>query len=336
MEKGVTDQYIDEFGKRRAFKKDDYWFFCEPTFPLPLEIDDYESNSKDAIKFCKKYNPIEHYDTKGDIMGLYFVIDSMEYYCPIEHSGEKTAFEKSYLDLREGKDSNYEKFIHNKKLATLIKAYSLSYYARHSSLDYTISPRHQYDLDDLKKKYSEESSVFSNGKLVYPSKKIAESCKSFIRALTLNDPYVMEKIAMKKRPYIASMDISDYKKYYGQMLIGQDDFFKNFILMGKKDRDVKTEFDLVTSEPYHLKNPDYFGGKLLFIQNVYNADGKGYERCLFVLREWKKSKVNLGYFSDYENVDSQEYYDFQKDIGKITDSFVCKIGETYFCILSLQ
>ncbi len=336
MEKGITEQYIDEFGKRRAFKKDDYWFFCEPMFPLPLEISDFESNSKDAIKWCKKYNPKEHRDTKGEIMGLYFLVDSTEYYCPIEHSGEKTAFEKSYLDLREGKDSTYENFIGNKKLATLLKAYALSYYSRHSKLDYKISPRHQYDLDDLKRPYNEESTVFSDGKLVFPSKKIAESCKSFIKAFMLNDPHIMEKIALKKRPYISSMDISDYKKYYGQMLIGQDDFFKNFILAGKKERSVKTEFDLTTSEPYHLKNMDYFDGKLLYIQNAYNADSKGYERCFVILREWKNKGVNLGYFSEYENTEEQEYYDFQKDEGKIAESFICKIGETFFCVLTMK
>lgn len=338
MEKGITAQYIDEFGKRRAFKKNDYWFFCEPLYPLPVSIEEYKSNKTDAIEYCKKYNGIVHLDTKKEVMGVYFQVEGIEYYCPIQHKGEQTPFEKSYLDLRDGLDDRYEMFVNNKKLATLIKAYSISYYARHSKLDYVISKNHAYDLSDLKNLYREDSSMFIRGKLVYPSEKIAESCSSFIKAMMINDPYIMDKIALKKRPYIASFEIDDYKKYHGQLLISQNDFFKSFILSGgKNDRKVLKEFDLVTGEPYHLKNPDYFEGKLLYIQNVYNADDKGYERAKYLLDRWKADKTNLGYFSDYAIVDETPvFYDFQKDKGDILSSFVCKMGDIYFCVLSME
>lgn len=336
-EKNPQAQYIDQTGKVRAIMQDGFWIFTEPLHPFPCPIQDFEENDPKAQEFFKNKKIITHLTTKKEVMGIYFEEEGRQYYVPIKYSGNPSEFEFSYLDIRVGKKAReYKKFLDNQKLAKLLKSYTLCYYARHRKYNYVVDPLHEYDLEDLKKPYSEECSVFKKKKLVYPSEEIFEACKSNTQVKILNDPFLLDSLETKKRLYGIYERISDYKNFSNQIIFSTPEAFKNFILssstLGKTKR-VFDSFDEKTVEPYLFQNKEVFDGRVVLVQNVDNSD-LGYERAKEVVKIWEEEGKNQGYYSDAKKSDEKrKFYDYEKYKGDFEGSFVCFYKDRFMAIL---
>lgn len=343
FEKNPEAQYIDQSGKTRAIKQNGIWVFTEPLHPFPCEVTDFEENDPEAINEFENSDEFQDLrvqkSTTGEEMGVFFRRKEFLYYVPVKYSGNPSEFEFSYLDIRPGKRiSEYKKFLDNQKLAKLLKSYTLCYYARHKKYRYKINPEKEYDLEDLKRPYSEECSVFEKKKLVYPSEEIFEACKSFVQVKELNDPYLLDSVALKKRLYGIYERISDYKNFSNQIIFSAPESFKNFILSTStfgKTKEIFDSFDEKTVEPYLFQNKNVFGGRTVLIQNVDNSN-LGYERADKIVKTWEKEKRNLGYYASAEKIDGKrEFYDYEKYEGSHEGSFVCSYKEKFMAVLKV-
>ena len=348
----IESQYIDSHGKTRAikvgFEEGDVWIFCEPSHPHPVKVEDFSENAYPVVKkFISSLAIDPTYHSLNELLvGVSFVLNGKKYYIPTiatPSSRVESIKATSPLDIRSSKNSSYEEFSFYRRLSVLLRAYTISYYARHQKVDYIVDAAQVdiYDLDDLKREYSETSSVFRTGKLVYPSQKTADSCISEVKVRMLNDSYLFPKIAARKRPYVFKLPIEDYKKYLGQMIFTSSDSFKSYILGSTAEgssHEISTEFNERTGEPYLYKRPEVFGGKLFLIQNVYQADENGYERAAKVVDIWKKTGVNLGFYAEYYGKGTAKpvFYDYELGTGDYSDSFVCKKENIFMAVLTIK
>jgi len=331
---GVISQYIDASGKTRmlTYRSSDgrpppggssgVCLMISPIPPLNVPEDkNIRSTSLDlAQKFIKeKRLVIKEQDgtptggiqglwveTSEDIPGIYFG------YIPItltRPSLRGVPFSKRNDPLRTDGSSDLESFRRNRKLAEILKQYTLYTYARDPD-NFTdeylwVDTSHNYDIEKLDKRLFHEGNdvMYNEGYLIVPSEDVKKGLLFFLKISLANDQYGVLDIVSSPSIENYYQTISDFRKKPDQLIFTN----KSGVLRWKQEAIADSGAGGTTRpggagavslaplpksiDPYYYRNAKIRKDALVLVQNV---SGGSLESALSVANEWRKARISTG------------------------------------------
>lgn len=236
----------------------------------------------------------------------------------------------------------------NKKIAEILQYYTLFTYATYPDRfpmavdevkwksNFTINPKHNYDIDALEKKYILDTPViYSKGKIIVPDERTRDNLVSYLMAMVANDRDGV--LAMKD---LTSIDgyyksLSDFRASSDQLIFTSRNGLMRWrnsrvLEEGRTRTEVLENEDPDTLEPYYYRNPKIRREHLMIVQNVIDGDR---DRAISVGYRWLRDNTNaLADAEILENVNDISYVVYTKEesfteerVKRKTDHFVSLI-----------
>lgn len=374
LEARAKSQIIDPRGKLRGYNLENFSIFCEPKRPIPKPINNnFKESSHSEIKEILEFLKIKKYDQEkddvGEVSGVFFEHSGSKYYIPSKHKGTNLDKNKEYraFDLRiSKKGEEYDDFVYTEKLAHVLREYTLYTFSLFpnekeelSEKDVVIIEDYEYDILELGDRlfYLEEegrneimyqwTELRERGRLIFPSQEILDACNTHLKTSLINDRPSVVKLKHAKKIRNRFNKTYDFNIGPAEVVFMNSEAARNYILSLESEKNlgkINRDFLSNTIEPYLFQNPNIFDNRLVIIQNVNNEDGRSYLRSKTIVKKWKKSKENPGYYtqiterSEGEGGDEKDkkYYNYQTYEGSSEGSFVCLNGTKYFAVLEVN
>lgn len=343
---GAIQQYIDDHGKCRLLVyKEEITIMISPIPPLALptiSLEDIKLTTFEGVKSFAKKRRMEIKELYGDeeeIKGVWLELIEANpgiysIFIPIKPS----PIVKDYPITAQGDPlqtftSELEVYRKNKRIAEILKGYTLYTYSLHPDRfpledeeswenNFEINPKHKYI--NISKRYDSKSkSIYSNDKIIVTSKNIMRNLISYLGAMIENDPKGLEE--MKERTTIDGFyqSASDFRSHSDQIIFSSRDGlmkWRNSKILGEdKFRNRVSEENQDTLEPYYYRHPQIKKESLMIVQNV--VDGK-LERAVSASYMWLKDGKNpLSNCEVVENINDVSYtvFSVEDDYKKTYD-----------------
>jgi hypothetical protein len=340
MFSGATGQYIDSHGKTRMLVyKNGVCLMTSPIPPLSLKritLNDITPVTlEEAVAFCERRGlQITSQDgsQKEGTQGIW--VEPMQEnpgiyygYIPLKKIRfiKDTPISQRNDPLRTDTTSELSQYRRNKKVADVLKYYTLYTYANSPEnfgpARYVVNPKHTYDLDAIHKKFIKDTPViYSKGKIIVPTEGTRDNLLSYLQAMVANDRDGV--LALKDAVTIDGyyQTLSDFRApdTQTQLLFAS----KNAVMMWRNSKileegKVRTEVldteDPDTLEPYYYRNPKIRREHLMIVQNVIEGD---MSRAISVAYKWLRDNTNA--LADCEvlaNVSEISYIVYSKSNG---------------------
>jgi hypothetical protein len=228
-------------------------------------------------------------------------------------------------------------FRQNRKIAEILKQYTLYTYALHpEDFDenyFWVDPNHVYDMDRLGGRLfvDQNDIIYNAGYIIVPSEDVKQGLMAFLKVSLLNDtPGVMATLNTKTiENYYQT--ISDFRNQDEQLIFVNKSGLKRWKQESTRGSTassastglgastgtrgpVISAFPIVgAKDPYYYKNPKIRRDNLMIVQNVI---GGTLERALSVSYKWNTSRINPGYMSPISNIKDDISYIIYKEMGE--------------------
>ncbi len=300
----IESQGIDNNGKVYLLNYNNgLSLFVSPSIPLPIKTDKkYNTIDPDDIQKYIKKNKIV--GVSSDKKGLFIKTTSFDQaYIPLSRpiKGEYKIIDSSiYIE-----DRNQESYLlemqKNRKIAQYLKEYALFFYSLKGNLDvndFVIKKNYEYNYQKLKKKLLPDTKImFKHKKLIVPSENVRDRLLYYIKAEILNNILEVENYKNRKLIKGHYQFISDFKSFPEQLIfIEMDDliYWLEKETSEVSENEITNVLDSDREIAYFFKDYRINNGKLNIVQNVLDGDLK---RALYVAKEWKDNKINIGYLA---------------------------------------
>lgn len=325
----ATGQYIDTYGKTRMIVyRDQTALMTSPIPPLALKRISLEpiplTTIENALKFVERKGlQIVSQDgtPKDGIQGIWIEPKQenpgIYYgYIPLK----KTRFIKDVPEaqrsdpLRTDISSELDEYRRSRKIAEVLKQYTLYTYARSEHPesfdedDFVVNDKHVYNLDLLEKKFIKDTPViYWKGKIIVPNEQTRDHLLSYLEAMVANDKDGV--MAMKDSQAIEGyyQNLSDFRSSVDQLVFTSKNAvmrWRNSRILeeGKTRSEVMDVEDQDTLEPYYYRNPKIKREHLMIVQNVIDFSEKSTkgdsdlelsrDRAISVAYRWLKDNTN--------------------------------------------
>lgn len=332
-------QIIDEKGKLRGYVlKNNIVILCFPQRPIVkhvAKIDDIKIAKVDIIKKFFSDNGITLDEKKNYFeVGDYIIPKEKNFYHPL-----------NLLSAQD--DSEYKEIYYSKNLAKVLQEYTLFTYSQKPTADYNvpyvIKPDHKYDLKRLDNRlFLEDNDImYFEKKLIYPSEKIRDYCKTHLITCIRNDEAAVRNVKFLKK-IRGRFDFSEeYKKHNFEKIFVDEKMLEEYASSIGPDKTIIHQKFLTISEPYFFQNDEVFDGKLYRIQNFRYDDGFSYERAKKNLLSLKDGHI-MGFFTRVNEMDKQKtFYNYHtqefvhedKSLAKnFSEPFICFFENRFFLV----
>lgn len=282
-----------------------------------LQVVEQDGNKENGIKGI-------WVETKEQNSGIYYG------YIPITPTKKtigNVPFSKRNDPIRTNvtQQSELAAFRKNRKIAEILKQYTLFTYAMHpEDFDenyFWVDPDHVYDVEKLNKRLYVEGNdvIYRDGYILVPSEEVKNGLMSFLKVNLLNDtPGVM---AMTNAKTIENyyQTISDFRFQGPEQLIFVNRTglkrWKYEMVAKNKNRRVVSAFPIDNSkDPYYYKNIKIRRDSLMIVQNV---NGGTLERAISVAYKWNTFRRNHGWDTAVSDIIDDISYVIYVETGEI-------------------
>lgn len=325
---GAKSQYIDSSGYTRLIKYDhNVILITPPLSPLKLDLttkDQDRPKIDRVVDFIKTKNLIpkivDLYQVQNEevIEGVWIEDPNKQIlygYLPFQTSkiipdifdNIAVAPETLIPPIVIHKGSLLKTMRTNKKIATYLKHYANYLYSQNGNIDesfFTIIPNHVYDISDMTDIIDLKNPQFmKNGKLIVTSEDMRKRLLYSVKISVLNG--VIDDTVYVKGLYTA---LSDFDVHYNELI-----FMNEKSLFQWKDDKIQNNNNVYytlqpnATEPYFYSNYYTLDNEIVMIQNTKNGS---LESALFIIDQWIKEQVNLGYkINKKKTVDEYNVYE---------------------------
>lgn len=320
----VTKQFLDKQGKTRILVMDNkLTLYVEPSCIIKneevkcSELSDIQSYDdiplielSEAKKFMEEHNyEINRFRSEFDnVKGVFIDGEKIGFYIPLTPFNIGDIIDE--YDVRFEPDpllsfgnSKLSEEMRNMRIANLLKQYTLFEYSHRlnenrgdmSEDDFVIIGNHEYDVSKIGNKFERYNShLYSNKKLIVPSKGTLERLLYFLPVMIINDIDFIK--TYHKLTYIPNMytTLFDFKDDHNERIFTS----KNDLIEWSMSKPPNKVFDterVGIKTAYLYRNP-YISDKIMICQPVVN-DIHNIKRAFNVARIWKEYKYNSGYYT---------------------------------------
>lgn len=314
----IQEQMFDGNGKVSALNFEKCSLVTSPL--APFNVVSGKSVKRCSFKIAKKFaekNGFELFGKSVDGKCLFLKGIIPECYIPVNSVDENLKVVKSSLyTVYSGGKSRIDEMQKKRQIAQYLKEYALFTYSHFGKVDYKIIKDWDYKIETLNKRLNLNNKVmYSDKKLVVPSKEVIDKLEYYIRVQLFNYPlrvsFYKEKTIVENHYHF----VSDFRQYPNQLIFTTVDdllYWLEYEIYSKNKNEIAETLDSVTENAYYYFN--YRVGKTCIIQNVYNGELK---RALYVSEQWNKLKINSGYLSP-ELEDETEFNEYSEENIPIT------------------
>ncbi len=331
---GVISQFIDVDGKTRMLNYKGLSVMTLPLPPLDIKVDDPQiANWKTLNDFLKAKNlkiiSQEVVDSavygvwvQGPNMIMGYILTEVN---QIDNTMITSPNRNNPLGTPSREDSALQKMRRSRKIAALLKEYTLFEYSRKlthgSQVDlkemFVVVPNHQYDLDKARILKS-DNSMYQGSKIIVPSEQTRDKLIYYLKSQLLNDKQMVigyKNLLSIQKSY---KYLSDFRQVKNQLVFLDLDGILEW-RFDKNHRHLSqiVHYDIMVgiTFPYFYSHPYIMDGKVVLIQNV--LDGS-LDAAIKVGKRWAKDQSNLGFFVKGDSDYHTEYveYTLKKDNPK--------------------